>query len=98
MTDAYLWFDTLWLNQEFSRTPDRNTNCFYPCEIILSHIPVPARGKDKNEQPHVNRTSIRDVITSLCRTLALSEFSVVQYKKSYSVVSKKKSIIRVRMG
>ena len=30
----------------------------------VSHIPVPARGKDKNEQPHV-RTLIRDVIVML---------------------------------
>ena len=27
---------------EFSRTPDRDFRCFYPC---LSHIPVTARGK-----------------------------------------------------
>ena len=24
--------------------------CFYPCELILSHIPVPARGKDKKQR------------------------------------------------
>ena len=34
----------------FSRTPDRDFRCFYPCSI--SRIPVPARGKStKNEQP-----------------------------------------------
>ena len=27
----------------------------YPCEIIVSHIPPRACGKDKNEQPHLNR-------------------------------------------
>ena len=30
-----------------SRTPDRDFRCFYPCEIILSHTPVPALGKGK---------------------------------------------------
>ena len=35
----------------FSRTPDWDFRCFNPCEIIsISHIPIPARGKDKNEQ------------------------------------------------
>ena len=49
----------------FSCTPDRNFRCFNPCEIILSHIPVPAHGKDKNEEPHAGRTSIHDVIVML---------------------------------
>ena len=31
----------------FSRTPDRDFRCFYPCEIFLSYSPVPALGKDK---------------------------------------------------
>ena len=31
----------------FSRTPDRDFRCFYPCEIFLSRTPVPALGKDK---------------------------------------------------
>ena len=33
--------------------------------FILSHIPVPARGKDKNEQLHAGYTSIIDVIIIL---------------------------------
>ena len=41
----------------------RDKRCFYPCEIILFHIPVPARGKIKNEQPHVGRT------LAACRSL-----------------------------
>ena len=31
----------------FSRTPAWDFRCFYPSEIILSHILVPACGKDK---------------------------------------------------
>ena len=49
----------------FSRTPDRDFRCFYTCEIILSHIPVPASGKHKKEQPHAGRTSILDIIVML---------------------------------
>ena len=35
--------------RQFSRTPDQDFCCFYPCEIIISisHIPAPASGKDK---------------------------------------------------
>ena len=33
----------------FSRTPDRYFHWFYPCEIILSHISVPARWKAKKQ-------------------------------------------------
>ena len=53
-----------WLN---SRTPDRDFRCFYTRGKILSHIPVPARGKDKkNEQPRVGRThAVRRSVTSL---------------------------------
>ena len=32
---------------EFSRKPDGDIFCFYPCEIILSHIPIPVPGIDK---------------------------------------------------
>ena len=40
--------------------------CFYPCEILLSHIPIPARGKDKKEQLHLGRKlAICDVIVML---------------------------------
>ena len=44
-----------------SRTPDQHFRCFYSCEIILSHIPIPALRKDKNGKPHAGGTSIRDV-------------------------------------
>ena len=30
----------------FSRTPDRDFRCFYPCEIFLSHIPTHTRSID----------------------------------------------------
>ena len=30
----------------FTRTPDRDFRCFYPCERILSHLPIPTRLKD----------------------------------------------------
>ena len=48
----------------FSRAPDRDFHCFYPCVIFLSHLPVPARGKDKKTAtrwPRSGRTLIRDV-------------------------------------
>ena len=35
-----LWKKT---RTNLSHTPDRDFHCFYPCEIILSHIPIPAR-------------------------------------------------------
>ena len=35
------------LKVRFSCTSDQDFHCFYPYEIILSHIPVPALGKDK---------------------------------------------------
>ena len=40
------------LSSFFSRTPDRDFRCYYPCEIILLHIPV---RKDKNKQSHVDQ-------------------------------------------
>ena len=52
--------------KEISRTPDRDFRCVYPCEIFLSHIPVPALGENKkNEQPHSCRTSFCDAIVML---------------------------------
>ena len=52
-----------------SRTPDRDFCCFYPCEIILSHILVQDLGKDKKRtaarRPDAGRRSIRDVIVIL---------------------------------
>ena len=50
----------------YSCTPDRDFRCFYPYEIILSQIPVPARGKEKKltaaRWPHAGHTSIHDII------------------------------------
>ena len=50
-------------------TPDRDFRCFNPSDIILSHMPVSARGKDKKTN---SRTSAarwpqvdRDVILML---------------------------------
>ena len=49
-------------DDKFSRTPARDLfPLFYPCEIILFHIPLPVLGKDKTN----SRTSIRDVIDTL---------------------------------
>ena len=76
---------------------------FYPCEIILSHIPVPARVKDKKRtaarRPHAGRTSIRDVIVmlKLRHHVAYQRIQhflevfcmVFQYQMRYLVVSKK---------
>ena len=53
----------------FSRTRDWDFRSFYPCEIILSRIPVTARGKDKTQtvarRLHAACMSIRDVIVML---------------------------------
>ena len=53
-----------------SRTPNRDTCCFYPCEIFLSHIPIQTREKDKKKRAaerrlRASRTSFRDVILML---------------------------------
>ena len=57
------------LERFISRTPDRDFRCFYPCEIFLSHTPIPALGKDIKRtaarRPHAGRMSIRDVIIML---------------------------------
>ena len=84
-----------------SCTPDQDFHCIYPCEIILSHIPIPAHGKIKKEQPHVRHMSIRDVIIVLkWHHLVASQriqdfleafFMFFQYKMRYLVVSQKKS-------
>ena len=64
------------LLNKISRTSDRDFRCFYPCEIILSDILVPALRKDKKQQQHVLRIrcmSFRDVnvkLTQPCRILA----------------------------
>ena len=90
-----------------SRTPDSDFRCFYPCKIILSHIPVPARGKDKKRtatrQPHAFRTSICDVIVGLKLSHPVASqriqdfldvfFIFFKYKMRYLVVSKKKNTL-----
>ena len=38
---------TFFVGKMFSFLHDWDFRCFYPCGINLSHIPVPARGKDK---------------------------------------------------
>ena len=71
--------------------------------VILSHIPVPARGKDRNRTAarrlHAGRTSIRDVIVMLklrhhVASQRIQDFLViffvfVQHKMRYLVMSKK---------
>ena len=78
---------------------------FYPCELILSHIPVPARREDKKRtaarRPHAGRTSIRYVIVMLklrhhVASQRIQDFlevfgMVFQYQMRYLVVSKKKN-------
>ena len=64
----------------YSRTPDRDFFCFYPCEIILSHTTVPALGKDKKwtaaRWPHVDPWNHCNVkMTSPCCISAYSGFS-----------------------
>ena len=86
----------------FSRTPDGDFRWVYPCEIILSHIPVPAPGKDKKWTvacwPHFVLWRHCNVkMTSPCHNLSVfrifwKSFSCfLQYKMRCLVVSKKKN-------
>ena len=58
------------------RTPDRDSHCFFRCEIYLPHIPAQARGKDKKQttagRPHAGPMLIGDVIViiKLCHHVA----------------------------
>ena len=65
-----------------SRITDRDFRCFYmyPCEVFLSHIPVPALGKDKSRTdarwPYVGPWRQCNVKMTLpCRISAYSGFS-----------------------
>ena len=87
----------------FSHTPDRDFRRFYPCEISLAHIPVPAHGKEKKKtathQRHVRSTSICDIIVmlKLCHYVATHRiqdslevfFRLFQNEIRYLVVNKK---------
>ena len=84
-----------------SRTPDRHFRCCYPCEIVLSHTPIPALGKIKKNSSTL--AARRFVMSLLCyRDVTLSHLSIFrifwksfsyffQYKMRYKVVSKKKN-------
>ena len=86
-----------------SRTPHWDFHWFYSCEIIPSHIPVPAIGKIKKWRlarwSHAGQTSIRDVIVMLkWRHHVASQhiqdyqevfFMFFQYDIRYLVVSEK---------
>ena len=82
-----------------SRTPDWDFRCFYLFEIILlSHITVPARGKDKSEQLHAGGTSIYNVIVMIKRSHHVNSQHIqdfleafFQYKRRYLAVSKKRN-------
>ena len=60
---------TFFVGKMFSFLHDRDFRCFYPCGINLSHIPVPARGKDKKRtvvrQSHGSCTSFHDATVLL---------------------------------
>ena len=67
----------------FSCTPDQEIRDYYPCEVILSHMPVPACGKDKKNS-HVSAASWSHFdlwchcnvkMMSLCHISANWEFS-----------------------
>ena len=95
----------------YSRTPDRDFRCFYPCEIFLSisHTHTSPRKRYRNEQPHAGRTSIRDAIVML-NDVTMSHHSVFRiFWKPFSVFfsninevlsgeQDKESIIVARMG
>ena len=40
---------------------------FYRCDIIISHTPVPARGKDKTFLPHIDPSPLR--ISTVCKCM-----------------------------
>ena len=48
---VFLFVQTTFPN--YSPTPDRDFCCFYPCEIILSHIPMHTKSSD----PYVSSLS-----------------------------------------
>ena len=82
----------------FTHTPDWHFLCFDQCEIILSHIPKPACGKDEKRiaagQPQAGRTSICDVIVSHSQRIQdflEAFFMFSKYKMLYLVVSKKEN-------
>ena len=53
-----------------SCTPDRNFRFFYPCEIIRSHIPVSACGKDNKQSAACWLYSRKVVVTfKLCHCI-----------------------------
>ena len=84
--------------------------CFYyPCEIILSHIPVPAHRKDKKQtapcMPHASHALIHDVIIMLkCHHNVASQciqeafFMFFQKIEVFSGEQEKQFIICARMG
>ena len=86
-----------------SRTPDRDFRCFFPCEIIISHIYLyQSVGKIKKRTaarwPHVPPWRHCNVkMTSPCLISAYFKFSgnpfhgLFHYKSIYLVVSKKKN-------
>ena len=92
-----------------SRTPDRDFHWFYSCEIIPSHIPVPAIRTIKKRRAarwsHAGQTSIRDVIVMLkWRYHVASQhiqdyqevfFMFFQSKIRYLVVSEKNDLLFV---
>ena len=74
------WSSQTWTSLYFSRTPDRDFRCFYPCEMFLTHTSVPALGKDKKGTAahwlHVDpwrRCNVK--MTSPCRISVYSGFS-----------------------
>ena len=79
-------------DNKFSRTPNQDISSFYPCEIINSNIPIPARRKDKKWaaacRRHVDPWHH-------CNVKIMSQdflevfFMFFQYKIRYFVVSKK---------
>ena len=64
---------------------------FYPCEIILSYIPVPARGKDEKRtaarRPHAGRMSIRDVIVMLKLRLNVASRCIQDFLEVFACFS-----------
>ena len=92
------------------RVSDQVILAHFGISVVFTHVRYlyQPMGKIINEQLHVGRTSIGDVIVmfKLCHHVASQRiqdflqvfFMFVQYKMKYLVVNKEKTIIRVRMG
>ena len=90
-----------------ARTPGQEFRCVYSCEKILSHIPIPAHGKDKkrssarwqhaNPRRHCNGKMNPMSHLSVFRIFWKSFPCFYYINEVFSGVQEKESILHVRM-